>query len=33
MRFVGDALPLGSGAAGGVKLVGEVLGVAADALA
>ena len=32
-RGVGDALRVGPGAAGGVKLVGEVFGVAADALA
>ena len=32
-RFVGDALRLGPGAAGGVQLVDEVLGVVADALA
>ena len=32
-RGVSDALRLGLGAAGGVQLVGEVLGVVADALA
>ena len=32
-RLVSDALRLGLGAAGGVQLVGEVLGVSADALA
>ena len=32
-RFVSDALRLGPGAAGGVQLVDEVVGVAADALA
>ena len=32
-RFVSDALRLGAGAAGGVQLVDEVVGVAADALA
>jgi hypothetical protein len=32
-RHVGDALRLGLGAAGGVQLVDEVLGVVADALA
>jgi hypothetical protein len=29
-RFVGDALRLGPGAAGGLKLLDEVLGVAAE---
>ena len=32
-RHVGDALRLGPGAAGGMELVDEVLGVVADALA
>ena len=32
-RFVSDALRLGLGAAGGVQLVGELVGVPADALA
>ena len=32
-RFVSDALRLGAGAAGGVQLVGEVVGVPPDALA
>ena len=32
-RFVGDALRLGPGAAGGMELVDQVVGVAADPLA